>query len=76
MKGFQADLRGRLQTDGSPKSEHLLDVDSLSREDMAELLASSERHLRRIRAGDAKSSLLYGKSVYTLFFEDSTRTRV
>lgn len=55
---------------------HLLDVDSLSRSDITELLDDAVRYRKRIDSGDAKSSVLYGKSVYTLFFEDSTRTRV
>lgn len=55
---------------------HLLDVDSLSRSAMADLLEVADRHRDRIDAGDVKSSVLYGKSVYTVFFEDSTRTRV
>ena len=63
---------------GEPTSspKHLLDVDSLSRDQITELIESAESHRRRIMAGDAKSSVLYGKSIYTLFFEDSTRTRV
>ena len=55
---------------------HLLDVDSLSRANMMELLVDATRHRKRIDTGDTKSSILYGKSVYTMFFEDSTRTRV
>ena len=76
MNVLQADLRGDSRTCLSPYGDHLLDVDSLTRDDIAELLATAEQHLLRIRARDAKSSLLYGKAVYTLFFEDSTRTRV
>ena len=60
----------------SETSQHLLDVDSLSQSDIVDLIDAATEHLSRIRSGDAKSSVLYGKSVYTLFFEDSTRTRV
>lgn len=59
----------------STRSAHLLDVDSLSRSDIRELIEAASGHLSRIHSGDVKSSVLYGRSVYTLFFEDSTRTR-
>ena len=61
--------------EGSTQSAHLLDVDSLSRSDILELIEAASGHLSRIHAGEVKSSVLYGRSVYTLFFEDSTRTR-
>ena len=61
--------------DESAQSAHLLDVDSLSRSDILELIEAASGHLSRIHSGDVKSSVLYGRSVYTLFFEDSTRTR-
>lgn len=61
--------------DGSVPSAHLLDVDSLSRSDILELIDTASGYLARIHSGDVKSSVLYGTSVYTLFFEDSTRTR-
>lgn len=67
---------GALVSDSIPHAAHLLDVDALSPGDIAELTESAERHLRQIRAGDAKSDALRGVSVYTLFYEDSTRTRV
>ena len=60
----------------SGTARHLLDVDSLSQSDILGLIDSAAKHLSRIRSGNAKSSVLFGKSVYTLFFEDSTRTRV
>ena len=61
--------------DESAQSAHLLDVDSLSRSDILELIEAASGHLSRIHSGEVKSSVLYGRSVYTLFFEDSTRTR-
>ena len=57
-------------------SKHLLDVDSLSTEQIQNLrsLAIEFRQLRASRP--FKSDSLRGGSVYTLFFENSTRTRV
>lgn len=65
-----------LATDAVPHSAHLLDVDTLSQSDFAELIASAEQYLRQIRTANAKSDALRGISIYTLFYEDSTRTRV
>ena len=57
-------------------SQHLLDVDSLSTDQIQDLIESA-RDYRALRASRAfKSDILRGISIYTLFFEDSTRTRV
>lgn len=57
-------------------SKHLLDVDSLSRDQIQELIDPA-REYRELRAtGPYKSDILRGGSIYTLFFENSTRTRV
>ncbi len=57
-------------------SKHLLDVDSLSRDQIQELIDPA-REYRDLRAtGPYKSDILRGGSIYTLFFENSTRTRV
>lgn len=57
-------------------SKHLLDVDSLTPEQIQKLQgrASEFRQLRASRP--FKSDSLRGGSIYTLFFENSTRTRV
>ena len=57
-------------------SKHLLDVDSLTPEQIHKLRerAREFRHLRASRP--FKSDSLRGSSIYTLFFENSTRTRV
>ena len=57
-------------------SKHLLDVDSLTPEQIQKLRerASEFRQLRASRP--FKSDSLRGGSIYTLFFENSTRTRV
>ena len=57
-------------------SKHLLDVDSLSTEQIQNL-RSRAIEFRQLRASRPfKSDSLRGGSVYTLFFENSTRTRV
>lgn len=60
----------------SADSKHLLDVDSLTPEQIHKLRerASEFRQLRASRP--FKSDSLRGGSIYTLFFENSTRTRV
>ena len=54
----------------------LLDVDSLSRNEIQDLIDRA-REFRSLRATPSfKSDILRGVSIYTLFFENSTRTRV
>ena len=56
--------------------KHLLDVDALSARQIQSLIDLA-RQYRELRAdGSYKSDTLRGSSIYTLFFEDSTRTRV
>ena len=60
----------------NPSSKHLLDVDSLSAHQIQSLIDNA-RDYRDLRASRAyKSDILRGTSIYTLFFENSTRTRV
>ena len=60
----------------NPSSKHLLDVDSLSA-DQIQSFIDSTRDYRDFRASRPyKSDILRGTSIYTLFFENSTRTRV
>ena len=60
----------------NPSSKHLLDVDSLS-SDQIQGLIENAREFRDLRSSRPyKSDILRGISIYTLFFEDSTRTRV
>ena len=57
-------------------SKHLLDVDSLTADEIQDLIEPA-REYRELRAtGPYKSDILRGASIYTLFFENSTRTRV
>ena len=60
----------------TPSAKHLLDVDSLSPDEIQNIIDPA-RDYRDLRAtGPYKSDILRGSSIYTLFFEDSTRTRV
>ncbi|HEY6908892.1 MAG TPA: aspartate carbamoyltransferase catalytic subunit [Myxococcales bacterium] len=60
---------------------HLLELETLTRAQIEALLALAARFKReraRARAGEAtpdRRSLLHGRNVITLFFENSTRTR-
>ncbi len=56
-------------------AKDFLDVDSLSREQIQNLIDPA-REYRDLRAtGPYKSDILRGGAIYTLFFENSTRTR-
>jgi aspartate carbamoyltransferase catalytic subunit len=54
---------------------HLLGIEGLSPVDIALLLDRSEVYVERNRQGDKKQSLLRGRTIINLFFENSTRTR-
>jgi aspartate carbamoyltransferase catalytic subunit len=56
--------------------KHLLSVDDLAREDIDELLALAESFLEVTHREIPKVPALRGKTVVTMFFEDSTRTRL
>jgi aspartate carbamoyltransferase catalytic subunit len=63
----------QLRPDGTLR--HLLTLDGLPREVLERLLDSAERLRADAYAGTALRSRLAGRSVCTLFFEPSTRTR-
>lgn len=54
---------------------HILDIASLSREDIGMILDLAGRYAERNRSPDRKSDDLKGQTVVNLFFEPSTRTR-
>ena len=60
----------------SANRRHLLDVDSLSFDDVAYFLDNAEYMRSMITSESSNMDSLKGKSIYTLFFESSTRTRV
>lgn len=55
---------------------HLLDIERLSAADIEFLLERAEHFDRQNRSGQKKSAQLAGKTVVTMFFEPSTRTRI
>ncbi len=55
--------------------KHLLDLESLSAEEIIVLLDTAELLVGEFAATGQKLSLLQGKTVANLFFENSTRTR-
>lgn len=56
--------------------KHLLDVDSLSREEITALLNSTDGMLEVLSRDVKKTPALRGKTIVTVFYEDSTRTRI
>ena len=58
-----------------PRLRHLLGIEGLSPGDIAGLLDLSETYIDVNRQIDKKQSLLRGRTVINLFFENSTRTR-
>ena len=54
---------------------HILGIEGMSPADITALLDLSEAYVEQNRAPDKKSSLLRGRTVINLFFENSTRTR-
>jgi aspartate carbamoyltransferase catalytic subunit len=54
---------------------HLLGIEGFSPGDITHVLDLAEAHVEPNRQGDKKRSLLRGRTVINLFFENSTRTR-
>ncbi|MCZ6453387.1 MAG: aspartate carbamoyltransferase catalytic subunit [Alphaproteobacteria bacterium] len=54
---------------------HLLGIQDLSPDEISFLLDLSDTYAERNRTAERKQSLLAGKTVINLFFEESTRTR-
>jgi aspartate carbamoyltransferase catalytic subunit len=55
--------------------KHLLDVDTLTVADVQTILDCAEHYVERNRNIDKKHSILKGRTLINLFFENSTRTR-
>ncbi|MCH2038068.1 MAG: aspartate carbamoyltransferase catalytic subunit [Rickettsiales bacterium] len=55
--------------------QHLLDISSLSSQDITLILDKAEEHIVVNRRVNKKQSLLKGLTLINLFFENSTRTR-
>lgn len=54
---------------------HLLGIDGLDEADIGLILDLAETYIEQNRADDKKRSLLRGRTIINLFFENSTRTR-
>ena len=54
---------------------HLLGIEDLSPEDISLILDRSEIYVEQNRRADKKKSVLGGRTIINLFFEESTRTR-
>ena len=54
---------------------HLLGIEGLSPDDITLLLDKSEGYVEQSRQADKKRSLLRGRTIMNVFFENSTRTR-
>jgi aspartate carbamoyltransferase catalytic subunit len=54
---------------------HLLGIEGLSPDDITQLLDRAESYIEQNRQADKKQSLLRGRTIINLFFENSTRTR-
>jgi aspartate carbamoyltransferase catalytic subunit len=63
------DLPGRF------RHRHLLGIEGLSPDEITLLLDLSEAYVEQNRAPEKKSTLLRGRTIINLFFENSTRTR-
>lgn len=64
-----------VQHDAAGKLRHLLSIEGLKRAEILQLLDRARALLGATQAGPRKLPLLRGKTVATLFFEASTRTR-
>ena len=69
--GSYKDISGELPFN----HRHLLGIQNLSANDINFILDLSNNYAERNRTADRKLSLLTGKTVINLFFEESTRTR-
>ena len=56
--------------------KNLIDIDDLTREEILEILDSAEGMLEIASRDVRKTPALRGKTIITMFFENSTRTRV
>ncbi len=67
-------MTGTLDSRAFPH-RHLLGIEGLSPDDITLLLDKSEGYVEQSRQADKKRSLLRGRTIINVFFENSTRTR-
>ena len=60
----------------SMRRKDLLGLSGVSREEITEILDTALTMRRVVRSGNKKTAHLQGKSIVTLFYENSTRTRM
>ena len=58
-----------------PPRRHILGMEGVPREEIEALLDLSESYIEQNRQDDKKSSILRGRTLINVFFENSTRTR-
>lgn len=64
-----------LKADPQTVRRHILGMEGVPKEEIAALLDLSESYIEQNRQDDKKRSLLRGRTVINVFFENSTRTR-
>ncbi|MAL62211.1 MAG: aspartate carbamoyltransferase catalytic subunit, partial [Alphaproteobacteria bacterium] len=62
-------------TDLQPLRRHILGMEGVPKEEIEILLDLSESYIDQNRQDDKKSSILRGRTLINVFFENSTRTR-
>jgi aspartate carbamoyltransferase catalytic subunit len=67
-------MTGTLDSRAFPH-RHLLGIEGLSPDDITLLLDKSDGYVEQSRQADKKRSLLRGRTIMNVFFENSTRTR-
>ena len=72
----QAAPSGAARASGPPPRRHILDLDDFSRAEIELVLQNADAMREVLRRDIKKVPTLRGKSVITLFYEASTRTRV
>src|SRR5450759_6035809 len=65
----------RIETDAKWTRRHLLDVDDLSGDEIALLMETTEAMAEVLRRDVPRVPALRGRTIVTLFYEASTRTR-
>jgi aspartate carbamoyltransferase catalytic subunit len=73
---LKTDTGRDLQRDPAGRLRHLLTLEGLSRDDLAQLLDLAQFYVRLPGDLPARDQSLLGRTVANLFFEPSTRTRV
>ena len=58
-----------------PPRRHILGMEGVPKEEIESLLDLSESYIEQNRQDDKKSSILRGRTLINVFFENSTRTR-